>query len=53
MRGEVCSDREDANPASTLVNHDQGAGREVGLVLVESSERLGWFFGLGARKTPH
>ena len=45
VRGEALSDREDANPASALVNHDQGAGREVGLVLVESSERLGWFSG--------
>ena len=45
MRREASSDRQNANPASALVNHDQGARREVGLVLVESSERLGWFSG--------
>ena len=32
------SDRQNANPAAALVNHDQGAGRQVGLVLVESGD---------------
>ena len=53
MRREASSDRQNANPASALVNHDQGARREVGLVLVESGEPLRWVLGLVARRTPH
>lgn len=35
---DAFSDRQNADSTSALVNHDQGTGRQVGLVLVESGD---------------